>query len=122
MLSPAEFAYYTGLGVLAVVELIEWPVALVVGLEPRWPAAETPAVAVAVPAAPAQATGVPRPAQILAGQCLGFAAWVGVSVLAAAGLRLIPTSGWACWACCPSRWGCTACSAHASPTPPQWRA
>jgi hypothetical protein len=30
-LSPAELAYYAGLGVLAVVELIEWPVALAVG-------------------------------------------------------------------------------------------
>jgi hypothetical protein len=30
-LSPAELAYYAGLGVLTVVELIEWPVALVVG-------------------------------------------------------------------------------------------
>lgn len=40
--------------------------------------------------ATSRSTGVPRPAQILAGQCLGFAAWVGVSVLAAAGLRLIP--------------------------------
>jgi cadmium resistance protein CadD (predicted permease) len=40
--------------------------------------------------ASSRSTGVPRPAQILAGQCLGFAAWVGVSVLAAAGLRLVP--------------------------------
>jgi cadmium resistance protein CadD (predicted permease) len=40
--------------------------------------------------ATSRSTGVPRPAQILAGQCLGFAAWVGVSVLAAAGLRLVP--------------------------------
>jgi cadmium resistance protein CadD (predicted permease) len=39
--------------------------------------------------ASSRSTGVPRPAQILAGQCLGFAAWVGVSVLAAAGLRLV---------------------------------
>jgi hypothetical protein len=30
-LSPTELAYYTGLGVLAAVELLEWPVALVVG-------------------------------------------------------------------------------------------
>lgn len=30
-LSPAELAFYAGLGVLAVVELIEWPLALVVG-------------------------------------------------------------------------------------------
>jgi uncharacterized membrane protein YjdF len=30
-LSPAELAYYAGLGVLAAVELIEWPVAVVVG-------------------------------------------------------------------------------------------
>jgi hypothetical protein len=30
-LSPAELAYYAGLGLLAVVEVIEWPVALVVG-------------------------------------------------------------------------------------------
>jgi hypothetical protein len=30
-LSPAELAYYAGLGLLTVVELIEWPVALVVG-------------------------------------------------------------------------------------------
>jgi cadmium resistance protein CadD (predicted permease) len=40
--------------------------------------------------AASRSTGVPRPAQILAGQCLGFAAWVGTSVLAAAGLRLVP--------------------------------
>jgi hypothetical protein len=31
-LSPAELAYYAGLGLLAVVELIEWPVALAVGV------------------------------------------------------------------------------------------
>ena len=30
-LSPAELAYYAGLGLLTAVELIEWPVALVVG-------------------------------------------------------------------------------------------
>ena len=30
-LSPAELAYYAGLGALAAFELIEWPVALVVG-------------------------------------------------------------------------------------------
>jgi hypothetical protein len=30
-LSPAELAYYAGLGVLAAVELIEWPVAVAVG-------------------------------------------------------------------------------------------
>ena len=30
-LSPAELAYYAGLGALTVFELIEWPVALVVG-------------------------------------------------------------------------------------------
>ncbi|MDT7649661.1 MAG: hypothetical protein QOI36_1067, partial [Pseudonocardiales bacterium] len=30
-LSPAELAYYAGLGLLTVVELIEWPVALAVG-------------------------------------------------------------------------------------------
>jgi cadmium resistance protein CadD (predicted permease) len=40
--------------------------------------------------ATSRSTGVPRPAQILAGQLLGFAAWVSVSVLAAAGLRLVP--------------------------------
>ncbi|WP_211176673.1 hypothetical protein [Pseudonocardia acidicola] len=30
-LSPAELAYYAGLGLLAVVDLIEWPVAIAVG-------------------------------------------------------------------------------------------
>jgi cadmium resistance protein CadD (predicted permease) len=40
--------------------------------------------------ATSRSTGVPRPAQILAGQCLGFAAWVAVSVAAAAGLALVP--------------------------------
>jgi cadmium resistance protein CadD (predicted permease) len=39
--------------------------------------------------ATSRSTGVPRPAQILAGQSLGFATWVGLSVPAAAGLRLI---------------------------------
>jgi cadmium resistance protein CadD (predicted permease) len=40
--------------------------------------------------ATSRSTGVPRPGQILAGQCLGFAVWVGASVLASAGLRLAP--------------------------------
>jgi cadmium resistance protein CadD (predicted permease) len=43
--------------------------------------------------ATSRSTGLSRPAQILAGQFLGFAAWVGVSVLAAAGLRLAPDEG-----------------------------
>lgn len=30
-LSPTELAYYAGLGLLAVVDLVEWPVALIVG-------------------------------------------------------------------------------------------
>ena len=40
--------------------------------------------------AASRSTGVPRPAQIIAGQYLGFLAWVVVSVVAAAGLRLVP--------------------------------
>jgi cadmium resistance protein CadD (predicted permease) len=40
--------------------------------------------------ATSRSTGVPRPGQILAGQGLGFAVWVGVGVLAGAGLRLVP--------------------------------
>jgi Cadmium resistance transporter len=40
--------------------------------------------------AASRSTGVPRPAQIVAGQYLGFIAWVIVSVVAAAGLRLVP--------------------------------
>jgi cadmium resistance protein CadD (predicted permease) len=40
--------------------------------------------------AASRSTGVPRAGQILAGQGLGFGAWIGVSVLAAAGLRLVP--------------------------------
>ncbi len=39
--------------------------------------------------AASRGTGVPRPAQIVAGQYLGFIAWVVVSVVAAAGLRLV---------------------------------
>lgn len=43
--------------------------------------------------ASSRVTGVPRPGQILAGQYLGFMVWVGVSVLVAAGLSLVP-DGW----------------------------
>jgi cadmium resistance protein CadD (predicted permease) len=39
--------------------------------------------------AASRSTGVPRPAQIVVGQYLGFMAWVAVSVLAAAGLHLV---------------------------------
>ena len=47
-------------------------------------------VVLAVLFATSRSTGLPRPAQILAGQYLGFAAWVAVAVLTAAGLRLVP--------------------------------
>jgi cadmium resistance protein CadD (predicted permease) len=40
--------------------------------------------------AASRSTGVPRLAQIVAGQYLGFMAWMAVCVLAAAGLRLVP--------------------------------
>jgi cadmium resistance protein CadD (predicted permease) len=41
--------------------------------------------------AASRSTGTPRPGQIVAGQALGFATWVGASILGAAGLRLVAT-------------------------------